>query len=123
MTNVQPRIYIEKSHHELLKKLAESGTSYEKVAKELNKKGVKTPWGAPVQGHHVGFTLNTLGIRRKVMPMGGKKRSKARRSEQLTGGDQSPSKYDVLRAIESCKDIDPAARRALLDLVWKELNK
>lgn len=68
------RTYIENSHITELKKLAEGGQSYARIAQALNKKGIKTTWGSPIEGHHVGFTLNSLGIRRKAMPSGAKRR-------------------------------------------------
>lgn len=102
---------------DLMKRLSASGKSYAEIASTLSAGKYPQPTGAPWSAEYVSRDLIAAGIRRRThAPRGANKSPPPPR-------DSGTTKYDVLKAIEQCVDISGPSRKALLDLVWKEVNK
>lgn len=94
------------------------GKEYIDIAKALNDEGHKTPSrGASWSEKTVSDYLRKWGRARRNT---GPRRS---RLPALAKSAAGVSKWDVLRSIDGCSDIGPTQKRALLEIVFCELNK
>lgn len=112
------------------------------IAQEVNRKAKDEPdgWAYP-SFKQPNWTQSSVS---QVLREAGKKRRRAftkpnarkQKPEWLELGAPMPqpmsiiapaggavTKWDVLKAIENCEDLSTNARKALLDLVWRELFK
>lgn len=122
------------------RELRKQGLDYQKIADQLKMDGFTTKEGTPFTKGSAWNLANTsnaktygdrgAAARRKKTSKDTKeagepavKRRRRRRSLQTTTTGRETSKWDVLRSIELCEDINSSAKRALLDLVFKEINK
>lgn len=112
---------------EFIKELEAQDLAYDDIAKALNKAGYPSKrggqWTRPMVSHH----LLDAGVRRKDQvdkgPRKKKRRHKSRSTDLGLAQSAEVTKWDVLKAIESCADFTTSSRHALMDLVWKEVNK
>lgn len=111
--------------------LAKAGDSYELIANKLNAEKVPTIAGKPWTKSTVSNVLvSGAGYRRRA-PENVKYWAANQRSSKSSVGAAPVSgasasgatKWDLLATIERCEDIQPAARKALLELVFKELAR
>ena len=98
------------------KPLFEKGMNYDSIAKELNKKGYRSLIGKPWSGSLVSKLFLDNGIRKKK---GGKRASRKTAAEPARTA--TTSKWALLECIESCTDLRPESKKALLELAFKEM--
>lgn len=104
---------------------------YVDIAKILNKEGLRSISGKPFSDGTISHIALAAGIRRKAQSSGytrggakdagpvAKRRRRAGGAINESGG----GRWDLLRHIEQCSDLDAQTRKALLELVFREINK
>lgn len=126
--------------------MAESKMRYVDIAKRLNDAGLFTRFGKPWTRNTITHALIDIGFRRVIQKGGYTKREFTRKEKRGKGyrtpvadfpqaePKQAPAtpssrqallgeRWEVLRGIENMRGISSAARKCLMDLVWKEVNK
>lgn len=101
--------------------LAKTGVPYTEIAERMTKQGYRAQEGGEVSVAMVSYHLIQAGFR-KHQPA---KRSYSRRPHKKTAQDQAApnTKWELLSSIERCQDLTAPSKKALLDLVFRELNK
>lgn len=102
---------------EAVTRLTQTDMSQLKIAEYLNKHGYKRANGMPYTKKHVSLIAIANGMKRR------ERKTNAERNALANPATPTVSKWDVLKTIENCTDLSNSAKKALLDLVWREVNK
>jgi hypothetical protein len=107
--------------------------TYEKIAQSLNFAAKQNKKYAHPQGYAwsavmiSNILISKFGIRRKCAGITRKRHSTIKSSStpsaRLGSAPIVVTKWEMLKAIEGCTDLVPSTRKAILDLVWRELHK
>lgn len=103
---------MEKDIGQIAKQLRDKGKTYKQIATTLNRQGFKNSRGNKfTQGGIWGLIP---GNREKIAQRGAPKFRRKGIFEVQT------SKYDLLKAIETCADLKPDAKKTLAKMVFEE---
>jgi hypothetical protein len=89
-----------------------AGSSYSEIAKHLNSRGFILNNGA---------APNETNVWWLVSGNGSSKNTRTKKKRISTQSAETTSKWDVLRAIDECAEIDSDAKRAIIELVMQEV--
>jgi hypothetical protein len=98
--------------------LRSNGLKQKAIAEELNRLGFRTFTGGKFRGE----TISTILISQNMRTYKSKGHKVVHSATPVKAEGTGTGRWDVLKAIDSCGDLSPSSKKALLELAFKELN-